>query len=210
MKSLIAPVALGGLMLAAPPAWADIQFFVGTLPGALDTVQLSGGPLDNTVLGTVGPNNTALTFTGLEDIISPSSGQARIEANDGTLNFLAVSPTSSLIGFTAFEANLNAAATGTATINVFDQFGSNPAATFTVNANGQNFFNLRSVNGQVITRVEISTPTTVPLADVRQVRIGGITAITAVPEPASWAMMIAGFGAAGAMIRRRKAGLGTA
>ncbi|MBS0502770.1 MAG: cistern family PEP-CTERM protein, partial [Proteobacteria bacterium] len=33
---------------------------------------------------------------------------------------------------------------------------------------------------------------------------GGGTIVTAVPEPATWAMMIAGFGLAGAAIRRRR------
>jgi len=34
---------------------------------------------------------------------------------------------------------------------------------------------------------------------------GGESSITPVPEPASWALMIAGFGGAGAMLRRRRA-----
>jgi hypothetical protein len=199
-------IALGAVAVAAAnPAAADIQFFVGNVPGSLDTVQLSGGALDATVTGTVGSGNTALVFTGAENIISPSNGQARIEAADGALNFLRIEPLAGLSGFTAFEANLNAGATGTATILVYDQFGVNPASTFTVATGGQNFFNLRSINGQVITRVEVSTPTNVPLQDVRQVRIGGVTTFAVVPEPSAWALMIMGFGGVGALLRRRNA-----
>ena len=39
---------------------------------------------------------------------------------------------------------------------------------------------------------------------------GTFTPVTAVPEPATWALMIAGFGGAGAMLRRRRSGLVTA
>jgi hypothetical protein len=45
---------------------------------------------------------------------------------------------------------------------------------------------------------------------VRQVRLGGVTSLpgigdpNAVPEPASWAMLMAGFGLIGATMRRRK------
>lgn len=35
-------------------------------------------------------------------------------------------------------------------------------------------------------------------------RTGSVVSVTAVPEPASWAMMIAGFGLAGAAMRRRR------
>lgn len=34
-----------------------------------------------------------------------------------------------------------------------------------------------------------------------------LTAVSAIPEPATWAMMITGFGMAGAMLRRRRAGV---
>lgn len=34
-----------------------------------------------------------------------------------------------------------------------------------------------------------------------------ITSLSAVPEPATWAMMIVGFGAAGSMVRRRRTGV---
>ena len=36
-------------------------------------------------------------------------------------------------------------------------------------------------------------------------RTDGLGAIAAIPEPATWAMMILGFGAAGAVLRRRRA-----
>ena len=36
--------------------------------------------------------------------------------------------------------------------------------------------------------------------------LGAATPVSAVPEPATWAMMIAGFGLAGSALRRRRAG----
>ena len=43
------------------------------------------------------------------------------------------------------------------------------------------------------------------LDDVEVTDLGPVGGTGGVPEPASWALMIMGFGAAGAMIRRRKA-----
>jgi hypothetical protein len=93
-----------------------------------------------------------------------------------------------------------------------DQFGQTQAANgqptlFTVSGNGSNFFNAIATNGEFITNV---TLTGVNLADIGQVRLGGVGSFggnvpgAVVPEPATWAMMIMGFGGVGALMRRRR------
>ena len=203
MRLKLALAASTLAVMFAAPAFADIVFTQGNVPGSLDTVLLDGGALDTNVTGTVGSNNTAVLFTGTENIISPSMGQARIEAADGTLNSLDFNLTAPNLGFTAAEFNLNASVNGSTTLTAFDQFGSQ-FQSFNISSAGNNFFNLRAINGQVITRVEIDSTN---LADIRQVRIGGITQFqpgVAVPEPMTWALMIMGFGGVGALVRRRR------
>ncbi|URD62060.1 PEPxxWA-CTERM sorting domain-containing protein [Sphingomonas sp. KRR8] len=46
--------------------------------------------------------------------------------------------------------------------------------------------------------------TTSQLSDVRQIRLGGIQAAAAVPERATWALMLMGLGAVGFSMRRRR------
>jgi len=206
MKLKLAVACSALAVAAAAPAFADIIFIQGNAAGSLDAVQLSGGALDAEVTGTVNPNNTAVLFTGLENLISPSSGQARIAAADGTLNSLDFNLAAPNLGFLLAEFNLNALASGWTTIKAFDQFGSQ-SQTFNISSAGQNFFNLQATNGQVITRVEIDSS---DLADIRQVRIGGVTSYLSnvgggpIPEPASWALMILGFGGIGAVMRHRR------
>jgi hypothetical protein len=57
-----------------------------------------------------------------------------------------------------------------------------------------------AINGQLIRNVTISLNGDV--GDIRQFRIGGVAEV---PEPGTWAMMIAGFGLVGAAARQRKA-----
>jgi hypothetical protein len=47
-------------------------------------------------------------------------------------------------------------------------------------------------------------PATTGIQDLRQLRLGGVTALTSVPEPGTWAMMLLGFGAAGVAMRRSR------
>jgi hypothetical protein len=60
-------------------------------------------------------------------------------------------------------------------------------------------------NSQVLSFLSVGTPSGLPPIAL----LDGVS-LTAVPEPATWAMMLLGFGGIGAMIRRRRQTLVTA
>ncbi len=61
---------------------------------------------------------------------------------------------------------------------------------FTVDANGQNFFTVTAINGQLITSISLTAINGAMFEDIRQVRLGGSEIVETVPEPAS--MVLAG------------------
>jgi hypothetical protein len=71
--------------------------------------------------------------------------------------------------------NLDATANGSATINAFDQSGSPFSFSLPLSGSGQNFFTLTTASGELISRVAFTS--TVGLADVAQVRFGGLAAV---------------------------------
>ena len=75
---------------------------------------------------------------------------------------------------------------------------------FTVDANGQNFFTVTSINGQLMTEISLTAINGATFEDVRQVRLGGFS-VAAIPEPSTWAMMILGFLGVGFLGYRRRA-----
>jgi hypothetical protein len=84
----------------------------------------------------------------------------------------------------------------------FSQNNGVVAASFNTqvsNLAGANYLSYMGAYGPVSSQVTLITPITYPT--------GGTQAFlfAAVPEPATWALMIGGFGAAGAMLRRRRA-----
>ena len=192
-------IAAGALALAlATPALADITLLAGPAPGALDPVSFNNGDTGFLITGLVGPSDAEVAFNGAEALTV--QGQ-KIKAVAGDFNFLLFTLADAGLSFTGAQFNLNAAADGLTSILAYDQFGNAFGGNFAVDRAGANIFNVAAAAGQTIQSIVVMS--NAPIDDVSQVRLGGILAAL-VPEPASWAMMILGFGATGATLRLRR------
>lgn len=149
-------------------------------------------------------NNTGqlVDFLGLETLVAPSNGQARIEAAVGGYSSLEIFMDDPLLAFTGLELNLDALADGEVSFFVLGIDNVVTPGVFSIGTSGQNFFTIYGTNGSAIKRVSFTTD--VDLSDVAQIRIGGVEAISAIPEPATWGLLITGFGLTGAMLRRSR------
>ena len=211
MKHALWTTAAAVGLLVTCPAQAAVTIFDS--PGKVqpsENVLLPTGQTGASVKGFTNNTQTEITFRSLNsDILTtPSNGAARIETTEATpsldtLEFFLSQP--SVLGFTEFEFNLSNAV-GRATQMVTLTYGGTKTGTFTADlGNGSNWLAGLATGGDFFTKISFDS-TGVGTSDIRQVRIGGIVTapISAVPEPATWAMMLIGFGVIGSFMRRRK------
>jgi hypothetical protein len=199
-RSLVATIALCAF---APAANASIFFFSGNNPEWVDeNILFQGQETAPSITGITNQSNELISFygAGIDLTGSASEGQARLEGADGqTFTSLSISRVDPNVGFTGLilDVRLARGQTGTITFNV-DSMGGGTTTSQSFDLNhGQNFFTIYSDNPSELLS-SVSFETTGDVADVRHVRIGGITQV---PEPASLACLTIG---GLALLRRRR------
>jgi len=196
-------LTLALLLVSARSAQASIVFQLGNNPQPNEENVLFGSQqTGNPVFGTTNQTSSTVQFSSTTDTLhTPSSGQARVEAVDGSLNNITVSTPGKVFNdiiFNPFQGS------GTATVSVVANEPGGGQQTFTFSyalGNGQNFLTIFATGGETIESATIDAPG--GFTDLRQPRISGV-GVTAVPEPAS--MILFGMGAVGLVgygIRRR-------
>jgi hypothetical protein len=210
-QRLLAPALAGAAVFATAPAQAVVVS--GTLSGgsALSNggsfVIVTSFPPGFAVGGNDFGNNNVRAFNEVQDFVLLSALAVRggsiaagTKISSHVVNF---DPATSrrAIGSVKFDSPILGVAT-TRNLLVASNYLGRPDVTYSfVNASGLEGNDSVTFSGDVLS---FDLTASNPSDSFRVITAGRVSVAAAVPEPAVWAAMIAGFGLAGAMQRRRR------
>lgn len=208
--AVLAATTLCAAGIALPASATIILVQASSIQG--DNVLFNMGEQTGTTVFSA-PSNAQIAVNGGGATLIANGGQARVS---GGLDMSTNSPNDT-VNFNA----LNFALTSGGTFNnlEFNLFGGDAtSASFSLTddagvvfnfanlalGNGSNFFGFQGILGETIRSVAFTTSGGTGIQDIRQIRLDATPAAGAIPEPATWAMMLFGVGIAGYSLRTRR------
>lgn len=181
--------ATGGTTIVAPGASFSQTFSGQSVSGGTGISGAPTGPLS------LAPGGTILV-ADFNPGVSPDSNSLLSQPdNQGPLSVL-LDTLANSFSFTMGSSD----AGSTVDIRAFDAFGALTGSTTLTMLSGYNIYNLNGLGTfKGLTFFNNNDPSGVRFQNMSYNSVGG-----AVPEPASWAMMLLGFGAVGLAVRRRR------
>jgi hypothetical protein len=209
VRKLFISTLLAGAAFAAQPAQAAIIFHFDD-SGAIqpdEVTQVLNDQTALTVLAYTNQTNREVAVHSLDGgtLATSSSGQAVFSATDGSLDMGEIFLTGVDNDFREIEFLFEGGAPKGVTLT-FSVGGSNPytqSITLPKKAEGTYWFSAEATGTDYFTKVTYDV-TGATFTDLKQLRIGGFGDTPVVPEPATWALMLAGFGTVGYSMRRRR------
>lgn len=200
-KYIISSVA-AVLLAGVTPASAIIIFEQGNTPQTGDeNILLNNGQVGSTISGFGNTSGFQVDFSSTQETLTaPSNGQARVEATTGLLNEVMI-----VVPGGSYESLIFNAFNGTGTLNIVAIANEPGGGTQTFNfsyvlGNGQNFSTFTTIDGETIASITLTSAG--GFTDLRQVRIGGISTPSNVPDGGATAALL-GLGVLGLACVRR-------